>query len=86
MEQAKFIRETQGLLAGCGCKLERTGTDQYQIRRSGSGKVVASGRLPVIRSAAAYMAASGRFKPGPVATGKEAYRAGKAMSQRLQNA
>lgn len=84
MEQAaKFIHETKGLLAGCGCKLERTGEDQYQIRRSTSGEVLASGNLATIHNTAAFMAASGKFKPGMVATGQEAYLAGKAMGRRL---
>ena len=82
-QDQQIKRETEGLLHSCGCKLEPTGGDQYQIVRRGSGKVLATGSLKTCYGAAFYMASSGQFQPEPVATGKEAYQAGVAMAKRL---
>ena len=82
--EKKLLRDTQGLLHGCGCKLEKAEGDTYQIVKCGSGEVLAGGTLEVCRNAAAYMAASGKFEPDPIAKGPEAYQAGLAMSEKLK--
>ena len=79
----KIVRETQGLLHSCGCKLESAGGDQFRIVKSGSGEILASGTMETCYNTAAYMAGSGRFEPEPTATGPEAYQAGRAMAERL---
>ena len=79
----KIVRETQGLLHSCGCKLESAGGNQFRIVKSGSGEILASGSLETCYNTAAYMAGSGQFKPESVVTGPEAYQAGKAMSKKL---
>ena len=82
--EKKLFRETQGLLHGCGCKLEKAEGEKYQILRCGSGKILASGTLSVCHNAAVHMVESGKFKPEPTAKGPEAYQAGRRMSKRLQ--
>ena len=79
----KILHEAQGLLHCCGCKLKAIGGGQYQISRRGSGEVLAMGNLITCYSTAVYMAGSGKFQPEPVATGDEAYQAGVAMEEKL---
>ena len=57
----KLLQETQGLIHCCGCKLEKAEDEKYKIVNCGSGKVLASGTLPVCHDAAVYMVNSGRF-------------------------
>ena len=80
--QDKIVRETQGVLQGIGCRLERAGGDQFRIVKS--GKILGTGTLSTCYESAKYMVSCGRFEPEPVATGSEAYQAGRAMSERLK--
>ena len=82
-EQNKVFTETQGLLVSCGCQLESIGGDLYQIVRSGTGEVLGTGTLETVFNAAAYMSGSGKFKPEPIAAESEAYKAGLAMAEKL---